>query len=297
MRIKPIVGQFIFLLVLSIGLMFLDHFFNGRNWIKQSFSSVSKPIYRLVDLPSQTSDWLVEWFNDRRELTQSLEQLELENAILKVKLQQLQADISAQKKLHSFSQSTRNIADEIIAADILNVNLERNAQRIILNKGQSDNVYLGQPVVDQFGIIGQITDLAVAHSIVTLITDASQSTPVMVKRNGLRALVNGTGHLQKLDVKYQGAEADIKIGDQLISSGIGHRFPPGYPVAVIDDIHSDDNESFLQITARPLAQLNHGKQLLLIWPKSLEKTPNPHADSLEGTLSMVEDGHMDLIHE
>ena len=289
MRIKPIVGQFVFLLVLSIGLMFLDHFFHGRNWLKQSFSSLSEPIYRLVDLPSQTSDWLVEWFNDRRELTQSLEQLELENAILKVKLQQLQADISFRKKLQSFAQSAQSFADEIIAADILNVNLERHSQRIILNKGQSDNVYLGQPVVDQFGIIGQITDLSVTHSIVTLITDASQSTPVMVKRNGLRALVNGTGHLQKLEVKYQGAEADIKVGDHLISSGIGHRFPPGYPVAVIDVIHSDDNESFLQVTARPLAQLNHGKQLLLIWPKILQPTPNPHADSLQETISMIED--------
>lgn len=288
MRIKPILGQFIFLLVLSIGLMFLDHFFHGRNWLKQSFSSLSKPIYELVDMPSQTSDWLVDWFNDRRELTQSLEQLELENAILKVKLQQLQADISVQKKLHSFSQSTQAIADEIIAADILNVNLERHSQRIILNKGQSDNVYLGQPVVDQFGIIGQITDLSVTHSIVTLITDASQSTPVMVRRNGLRALVNGTGHLQKLEVKYQGAEADIRVGDRLISSGIGHRFPPGYPVAVIDEIQSDDNESFLQITARPLAQLNHGKQLLLIWPKRFQQTPNPHVDSLLETISMVE---------
>ena len=289
MRIKPIVGQFIFLLVLSIGLMFLDHFFHGRNWLKQSFSSISKPIYELVDLPSESSDWLAQWFNDRRELSNSLEQLQLENAILKVKLQQLQADIRSHKRLQSFAQSTQSIADEIIAADILNVNLERHSQRIILNKGQTDNVYLGQPVVDQFGIIGQITDLAVTHSIVTLITDASQSTPVMVKRNGLRALVNGTGHLQRLDVKYQGAEADIKIGDHLISSGIGNRFPPGYPVAVIDAINSDDNESFLQITAKPLAQLNHGKQLLLIWPNSLKQTPNPHADMVGESISMVED--------
>ncbi len=288
MRIKPIVGQFIFLLVLSVGLMFLDQFFHGRNWLKNTFSSISKPVYRLVDFPSQTSDWLIDWFNDRRELTQSLEQLELENAILKVKLQRLQAEIRSQNKLQSFMRSTQNIADEILAADILNVNLERHAQRIILNKGQSDNVYLGQPVVDDFGIVGQITDLSVAHSIVTLITDASQSTPVMVKRNGLRALVNGTGHLEKLDVKYQGAEADIKVGDHLLSSGIGYRFPPGYPVAVVDDIQSDNNESFLQITARPLAQLNHGKQLLLIWPKTLQRTPNPHVDSVLESISMTD---------
>lgn len=292
MRVKPIVAQFVFLLVLSTGLMFLDHFFHGRNWLKQSFSSISKPIYGLVDFPSQTSDWFVRWFNDRRDLTQSLEQLELENAILKVKLQQLKAEIDGRQKLHSLEQSTQNIADEILAADILNVNIERHSQRIILNKGQVNNVYLGQPVVDQFGIVGQVTDLAVAHSIVTLITDASQSTPVMVRRNGLRALANGTGHLGKLEIKYQGAEADIKVGDNLISSGIGHRFPPGYPVAVIDEILSDNNESFLKISARPLAQLNHGKQLLLIWPKSSQQTPNPHADSTQETISMVDTNHL-----
>jgi rod shape-determining protein MreC len=274
--------------VWSIGLTLLDHFFHGRNLLKQSFSSISKPVYNLVDMPGQTSDWIVDWFNDRRVLSQALEQLELENAILKVKLQQLQADLNTQNTLQSFAVSTQNIADEIISADILNVNLERYSQRIVLNKGQSDHIYLGQPVVDQFGIVGQITDLAVAHSIVTLITDASQSTPVLVKRNGLRALVNGTGHLQKLDVKYQGAEADINIGDHLISSGIGDRFPPGYPVAVVDDINSDDNESFLQITAKPLAKLNHGKQLLLIWPRVYERTPNPHQDSVLEEISMID---------
>lgn len=287
MRIKPVVGQFVFLLALSMGLMFLDHFFNGRNLVKQSLSSVSKPIYKLVDLPSRTSDWVVEWFNDRRVLTQTLGQLELENAILKVKLQQLQADLNTQKTMQSFAASTQSITDEIIAADILNVKLERHSQRIVLNKGHTDNIYLGQPVVDQYGIIGQITDLAVTHSIVTLITDASQSTPVLVQRNGLRALANGTGHLHRLDVKYQGAEADIKIGDQLITSGIGDRFPAGYPVAVVDEIASDDNESFLQITAKPLAQLNHGKQLLLIWPRIYERTPNPHQDSVLEQISMV----------
>ena len=286
MRIKPIVGQFITLLVLSIGLMFFDHFFQGRNWIKQSLSSISKPIYQMVDYPSQASEWVVQWFNDRRDLQGSVKELELENAILKIKLQQLQADLRSQKRLHSFVQSTRSFADRIAPADILNVNLERHSQRLVLNKGQNDNVYLGQPVVDQFGIIGQITELAVSHSIVTLITDASQSTPILVKRNGLRALVYGTGDIELLEIKYLGAQADIKVGDQLISSGIGYRFPPGYPVAVVDKIINNPNESFLKIDAKPVAQLSHGEQLLLIWPKNTLQTPNPHSENLNEALSM-----------
>ena len=286
MRIKPIVGQFLFLLVLSMGLMFFDHFFQGRNWLKQSLSSVSKPIYQIVDFPSQASHWVVDWFNDRRDLKESVKELELENAILKIKLQQLQANLASQNKLELYAKATENFADKIKPADILRVNLERHSQRIVLNKGQKDNVYLGQPVVDQHGIIGQITELAVSHSIVTLITDASQSTPILVKRNGLRALVYGTGDLELLEIKYLGAQTDIKVGDQLLSSGIGSRFPPGYPVAVVDKIDNNPNESFLSIAARPVAKLSHGEQVLLIWPKNSLQTPNPHSQNLNEAVSM-----------
>ncbi len=290
MRIKPIVSQFIFLLTLSLGLIFLDYYFQGKNAVKQYFTTVARPIYQIVDYPHEITQWLSSWFTDRQELTQSVEDLQLENALLKIKLQQLESTLVAERKGKAQARAAEKFTQKILSANILNVNLKRHSQKIVVNKGQRDSVYLGQPVIDQFGIIGQVTELSVAHSIVTLITDASQSTPVLVKRNALRALLYGTGDLDQMEIKFLGAQADIREGDLLISSGIGNRYPTGYPVAQVTKINHDANESFLDIAARPLAQLNHGEQVLMIWPHSNQQSPNPHADQIEQTLSLNNTG-------
>ncbi len=286
MRIKPIVGQFIFLLTLSLGLIFLDFYFQGKNALKQYLTTVARPIYQIVDYPYQATEWLSGWFSDRQELTQTVEALELENALLKIKLQQLESNIYIEKTRQAQADAAKKFTQKILFANILNVNLERHSQKIVVDKGQKDSVYLGQPVIDQDGIIGQVTELSVAHSIITLITDATQSTPVLVKRNALRTLLYGTGQLDLMEIKFLGAEADIREGDFLISSGIGNRYPTGYPVAQVVKINRDDNESFLDIAARPLAKLNHGEQVLMIWPHSNKQSPNPHYDSIDEALSL-----------
>ena len=119
---------------------------------------------------------------------------------------------------------------------------------------------------DAYGIMGQITEVGVLQSHATLITDPDHATPVQVSRNGLRAIVFGTGVRDGLSVRYLTSSADIKEGDTLISSGLGGSFPFGYPVAVVTHIVNDPNESFLDISARPIAHLGHNKEVLLIWP-------------------------------
>ena len=290
MRIKPIVSQFIFLLTLSLGLIFLDYYFQGKNTVKQYLTTVARPVYQIVDYPHQATEWLSGWFTDRQQLSRTVEDLQLENALLKIKLQQLESTLASKQKRDAQMQAAKKFTQRILSANILNVNLKRHSQKIVVNKGQRDSVYLGQPVIDQFGVIGQVTELSVAHSIITLITDASQSTPVLVKRNALRALLYGTGDLNQMEIKFLGAQADIREGDLLISSGIGNRYPTGYPVAQVTKINHDANESFLDISARPLAQLNHGEQVLMIWPHGNEQTPNPHADPVEQALSLNNSG-------
>jgi len=276
----------LFFLSLSVGLIFVDFYFQGKNTLKQYLTTVARPIYQIVDYPYQATEWLSGWFTDRQELTISLEELELENALLKIKLQQLESNLYLEKTRQAQSDAAKKFTQKILSANILNVNIERHSQKIVVDKGQKDSVYLGQPVIDKDGIIGQVTELSVAHSIITLITDASQSTPVLVKRNALRTLLYGTGRLDLMEIKFLGAQADIKEGDLLISSGIGNRYPTGYPVAQVVKINRDANESFLDISARPLAQLDHGEQVLMIWPNSSEQRPNPHYDSSDEALSL-----------
>ena len=286
MRIKPVVGQFVFLLSLSMGLIFLDFYFEGKNVLKQYLTTFARPIYQIVDYPYQATEWLSTWFTDKQELTQSVEELELENALLKIKLQQLESSLYTGKNRQAQAEAAEKFTQKILSANILNVNLERHSQKIVVDKGQKDSIYLGQPVIDQYGIIGQVTELSVTHSIVTLVTDSSQSTPVLIKRNALRTLLYGTGRLDLMKIKFLGAESDIKEGDFLISSGIGNRYPTGYPVAQVIEINRDANESFLDISAKPLAQLNHGEQVLMIWPHSNKQSPNPHAQTKQETLSL-----------
>ncbi len=286
MRIKPIVSQFVFLLTLSLGLISLDYYFQGKNTLKQYLTTLARPVYQIIDYPQQATQWLSAWFTDRQELTQTAQDLRLENALLKIKLQQLEASLYAENKRQAQTLAAKKFTQKILSANILNVKLERHSQKIVVDKGQKDSVYLGQPVIDQFGVIGQVTELSVTHSIVTLITDASQSTPILVKRNALRALLYGTGQLDKMEIKFLGAQADIKEGDLLISSGIGDRYPTGYPVATVTSVNRDINESFLDIVAEPLAQLSHGEQVLMIWPNNNQQNPSPHAVPIEEALSL-----------
>ncbi|OGI49715.1 MAG: rod shape-determining protein MreC, partial [Candidatus Muproteobacteria bacterium RIFCSPHIGHO2_01_60_12] len=151
------------------------------------------------------------------------------------------------------------------AAELVEVSSEPFTRKVVVAKGSQDGVYVGQSVIDAHGVMGQVTQVAGHVSRVTLITDAGHAIPVLNNRSGLRALVFGTGNPDTVKVPYLTANADIKEGDLLVSSGMGGTFPPGYPVARVVKIVNDPNEAFLAITAKPAAQLNHGKQVLLIW--------------------------------
>jgi rod shape-determining protein MreC len=153
-----------------------------------------------------------------------------------------------------------------MVAELMEVSLEPFSRRLLIRRGSRDGVYIGQPVIDAYGIVGQVTRLAPHVSTVTLITDPSHATPVLDNRSGLRTVVFGSGDQDVLTVPYLSGSADIKEGDLLVSSGMGGVFPAGYPVATVTKIEGSPSESFLLVQARPAAQLNHGKQVLLIQP-------------------------------
>jgi len=155
----------------------------------------------------------------------------------------------------------------VLLAELVEVNLEPYTQKISLNKGSRDNVYVGQPVINGDGVIGQVVHTSQFQSTVTLLTDPSSAVPVMVIRNGLRGVLFGTGVRNRLAMPYLTADADIRIGDLLISSGMGGRFPTGYPVATVTDVKQQPSDEFLTINTLPVTQLDHGREVLLIWPE------------------------------
>ncbi|MHB8535785.1 MAG: rod shape-determining protein MreC [Sulfuricaulis sp.] len=257
--------RLILLTVLSAALMILDHRGHHLEKIRASLNVLAYPILLVAEAPAYVGRSLGDFFTTRAALRADNEKLLAERQALLARQLQFDALQEENNRLRRMLGSAEQVADKALAAELIEVSSEPFTRKIVVAKGSQDGVYVGQPVIDAHGIMGQVTQVSSDFSRVTLITDAGHAIPVLDNRSGLRTIVFGTGDPDVLKVPYLTASADIKEGDLLVSSGMGGTFPPGYPVAHVSKIVNDPNESFLAIGARPAAQLNHGKQVLLIW--------------------------------
>lgn len=261
-------ARFVLLGGLSVLLMILDHRGNHLAQIRAALDVLATPIQYVAVLPVRAGGAVADFFTSSRTLHQTIEELRVEQQRSRMQLQQLEAIAAENARLRAMLGSAARVADRALAADLLEVSPEPFTRTVLLARGSRDGVYVGQPAIDAYGIIGQVTRVSPQTSQVTLITDPGHAIPVLVNRSGLRAIVFGTGAQDSLRVPYLTASADIREGDLLVSSGMGGVFPPDFPVARIERIHADPNEAFLEIAARPVAHLNHNKQALLVWPGS-----------------------------
>jgi rod shape-determining protein MreC len=268
--------RLVLLSALSVALMMLDHRGQHLEKIRAGLNTLAYPIQLVAAAPAYVGRHLADFFTTRGALRGDNEKLLAERQLLLARLQQFEALEQENQRLRQMLVSAAQVADKVIAAELVEVSAEPFTRKVVVAKGSRDGAYVGQSVIDAHGIMGQITQVAGRVSRVTLITDAGHAIPVVNNRSSLRALVFGTGNPDTVKVPYLTANADIKEGDLLVSSGMGGTFPPGYPVAQVVKIINDPNEAFLSITAKPTAQLNHGKQVMLIWrdnaPKSGGKT-------------------------
>ncbi len=211
------------------------------------------------------------WPNEK--LQQRVEALETENQWLLAKVQKYDAlEVEKNRLLVLFSASQARGVANIKLARIIRTDLQGPYdQRIVIDHGSRDDVMLSQPVIDANGIIGQLSKIAYNHSVVTVITDASHATPVEVLRNGLRAIARGTGESQVLRIPFLSFQADIEEGDVLVTSGLGEVYPAGYPVAEVTRIQGLAGEPFLTIEARPFAEMDMIKNILLLDQPLLER--------------------------
>jgi rod shape-determining protein MreC len=258
-------------------MMFLDHRGHHLEQIRSALTVLTYPIHVIANVPARTLAAIGDFFTGEHTLRSEVEDLQNERAALLARLQQFDALEAENARLREMVGSAARVADRALAAELLEVSAEPFSRNIMISRGTRDGAYVGQPVIDAYGIMGQITQTMDHMSRVTLITDPGHAIPVLVNRSGLRALVFGTGAQDTVNVPYLTASADVKQGDVLVSSGMGGTFPPGYPVAQITKIVSDPDEAFLEITAKPMAHLNHSKQVLLIWPGQREATAAAHA--------------------
>ncbi len=248
---------------LSLALMFADQRFNVLRPVRIALETITWPVETLAQVPN-TLKQLTYNLASRGSALKQNEALRREHLLLNARLQKLVALEAENRRIRSLLQSSRKLDERMLIAEIVATSPDPYRHYLKLNKGSTDGVFVGQALVDAHGIMGQITEVYPFTSVVLLITDPNHGIPVEIARNGLRTIAHGAGG-GGLSLPYLPSNADIKNGDQLVSSGLGGRFPVGYPVGKITAISHQAGEHFLTIEAVPAAHMDRGREVLLVW--------------------------------
>lgn len=252
--------------------MTLDHRAQYLEGVRAVVSAVLYPLQFLVDVPVRASSWAGDTLTSRSDLLEELEKLRTQQLVLKTELQKLTSVEAENARLRELLQSSQRVSHQVLVAEILATDLDPFTRQVIVNKGTDRNVYLGQPVLDSDGVMGQVVHVGPISSTVMLITDANHAIPVQVLRNGLRSIAVGTGDQSAVELPYLANNADVEVGDLLVTSGLGGRFPPGYPVARVSAVERDLTQSYAKVTATPSGRLDRVREVLMVFSER-ERAP------------------------
>jgi rod shape-determining protein MreC len=247
------------------GLILADFRYNSLSTIRSFMDTVATPLYWVADTPARLLDWSDTHVRTRAQLLEDNEKLRRENLVHEGRSKQMAALRAENVRLRSLLNSAALLQDDVLVAELIGVSPDPMRHQLVLNKGAVDNVYIGQPLIDAEGLLGQVVEVGEISSRVLLITDATHSIPVQVNRNGVRAIAEGTGSLGTLEVHHVAATTDVEEGDLLVTSGLGGRFPVGYPVAVVSKVERDPGQPFATVEAKPSAALDRSRYVLLIF--------------------------------
>ncbi len=230
-----------------------------------SYTAVA-PLYQAISLPIRSAQELAQNFSQHRLLLAENQNLRDQNLLLQVQLQRLDDLRTENRHLRGLFGSAPRFVEKMLIAEVMAVDLDPFSRKMIINKGVNQEVQIGLPVFDAQGVMGQVIETGTVTSRVMLITDPDHTLPVQVARTGLHTLVAGTGAEGELDLLYLPNTAELHIGDKLITSGLGGRFPRGYPVAVVTHFKPVMGQPYAEAKARPSALLDRNRDVLLIWP-------------------------------
>ncbi|MFV3307322.1 rod shape-determining protein MreC [Pseudomonas sp. NY15181] len=268
-------ARLLVLVVLSVALMVVDARFDYLKPVRSQMGLVLSPFYGIADFPVRAWEGVRDQFTSRSELLAENERLKAEQLLMQRRLQKLATLTEQNVRLRELLNSSALVDDKVLVGELIGVDPNPFTQRILIDKGEKDGVFQGQPVLDASGLMGQVVEVMPYTARVLLLTDTTHSIPVQVNRNGLRAIAVGTGNPERLELRYVADTADIKEGDLLVSSGLGQRFPAGYPVATVKEVLHDTGGPFATIRAVPTAKMNRSRYVLLVFTDS--RTPEQRA--------------------
>lgn len=245
-------------------LMVVDSKTNWLNGPRNILSVALSPIQKLASIPASLSRFVETAMTNEPDVKIAYENLHNEYFQLKAEALLLRTLQEENRDLRLLLDASERLNEKITLAELINVSIDPYNHRILIGRGIRNKVYVGQAVIDDQGVIGQVTEVMPFNSTIVLITDPGHALPVQVQRNGLRTVVYGTGNVSSLQVSYLNQNSDVKVGDTLISSGMGGRFPNGYPVAVVSDVKVIEDEAYIRVSATPIAKLDRSNHVLLL---------------------------------
>ena len=245
--------------------MVLDHRQHHLEQVRSLISLAVYPLQFIADMPVSFGNWISDSFSTRAQLKRENLELRRENLLLRARQQKFAALEAENIRLRDLVESSFKVGDRVLIAELVAVDLDPYRQQVVINKGSSSGVYEGQPVLDANAVMGQVIHVNRFTSTVLMITDPSHALPVQVNRNGLRTIAIGTGKINELALPHLPNNADVQVGDLLVTSGLGGRFPSGYPVAEVTSVERKPGQSFASVLAVPSAHLERTREALLVW--------------------------------
>jgi len=256
--------RLILVLCCSVALIFFDHKMSSFETVRGYLQTMVSPLQYLANAPKQIMNWASTNVVTRRQLMKENQDFRESELFFQEQAMQLSVVRLENERLRSLLSSPVRNEIKKMFAEILSVDSDPYSHQVVINRGANDGVYEGQPVLDEKGIVGQILHVGSSSSRVILISDISHAIPVRIQRNGLRLIASGSGQIDRLIHNFVPHSADVKEGDLLVTSGLGGKYPEGYPVARVVMVRTDESREFATIYSEPVAQIDRLRYMLLL---------------------------------
>jgi rod shape-determining protein MreC len=259
--------------LLALGLIIFDKRYDHLGEIRRFLSVIAYPVQVAVASPFEGWDWFRESVSSRGTLRADKAKLEAELRLANFRLQRYEALEAETQRLRALRENTAEVANRFIVGNIMDLDIDAFRERMLVDKGARDGVFVGQAVLDAGGVFGQVARVEELTSEVILVSDATHAIPVQVNRNGLRTIAVGTGDMSRLKLPYLSTSADVVAGDLLVTSGLGGGFPAGYPVGTVAEVKRDPAQSLADVEVRPAAALDRSREVMFVWLKPAAVAP------------------------
>ena len=255
----------VFLIGLAVTLLAINYFTDWLDPLRAKALDLVAPLYHVTNIPERLSDWSQENFASREEVLAENQTLRDENLILQARVSTMTSVVAENTRLRQLLNVAELLEARVLIAELVGTPPDSETHRLILDKGQNQEIFVGQPVLDAQGLVGQVVSVGAEYSEVLLISDRGHAVPVQNLRNGVRAIAEGTGDFQRVRLRDIPITMDLAVGDEIVTSGLGDRFPKGYPVGRVSSVRAVEGSPFLEVEIKPDSDLQTTRHMLLLF--------------------------------